>query len=829
MSLTVTGYEPVVAGDPSGWALGAATTSTVKNATVTNPDDSSALVDLVTTTRYDSEGREIERRLPASNGTDAGATRTSYYVAGGNPANPCESHPEWAGLLCQTGPVGAPSSGPTLPTRTVTGYSALLSPTVTTEISGGVTRTTTITYLSDGRPETSRTSLTGLAGSTPIAGAKTVYGAQGTPTETRQIAPGAGPITETGNATVTGHDGWGRTTSYSTTEGGAADTTTTEYDAAGRVWRVTTNAQVSTVTYDAATEHRGLPTALTVTRGGGLPDLAFAASYNVAGQLSVQTLPGGISQSTTYDEVGEPDTRSYSGPVTDPSTGTTSSGNWLSWNQDNDVLGRVRHEWTPDGAAFVGPDTATNPVADPGDALGYDRTYSYDQAGRLVHVTDRTAAVTGVDVNDPTTTGEQAPCTTRTYGFDRNSNRVSLGRSTATDGTCPANGSTIARHSLDTADRVVSGPDGVGAYVYDLLGRATTVPAGDTPNGVGDLTVGYFDSDLVASLSHNGSTTSFTLDAAGRRRTATTTGVGAHTLVRHYTDGSDNPGWQDDTVDGVTTTTRFVESLGGDLGLTVTATGEASVPLATLHGDVITSVTVPSTGATTGINGWSDYDEYGNPRDPAAARAVAGSAGYGWIGGKQRATSDTGLLLMGVRLYNPMTGRFLQTDPIVGGNANAYDYCSADPINCFDLDGRFGWKKWLKRAATVASVAAFATCVVATAGVCFAAGIAATAVAVTSRGANTNWHSSGSRNAFFRGAAFDVGLNFLGGSGMRAGVSRSEHWMMGGGRAGWRKGRSLAEGASRIGGRRGRDGARFVYRYRMARTWAGTGGFGLID
>ena len=43
---------------------------------------------------------------------------------------------------------------------------------------------------------------------------------------------------------------------------------------------------------------------------------------------------------------------------------------------------------------------------------------------------------------------------------------------------------------------------------------------------------------------------------------------------------------------------------------------------------------------------------------------------------------------MGVRLYNPTLGRFLTTDPVVGGNANPYDYCTGDPINCTDLDGR---------------------------------------------------------------------------------------------------------------------------------------------
>ncbi|MCW2599499.1 MAG: sugar-binding protein [Frankiales bacterium] len=58
--------------------------------------------------------------------------------------------------------------------------------------------------------------------------------------------------------------------------------------------------------------------------------------------------------------------------------------------------------------------------------------------------------------------------------------------------------------------------------------------------------------------------------------------------------------------------------------------------------------------------------------------------------GKQRSGDALGgVVLMGVRLYSPVLGRFLQVDPIPGGSANAYDYINADPINNFDLDGRW--------------------------------------------------------------------------------------------------------------------------------------------
>ena len=43
---------------------------------------------------------------------------------------------------------------------------------------------------------------------------------------------------------------------------------------------------------------------------------------------------------------------------------------------------------------------------------------------------------------------------------------------------------------------------------------------------------------------------------------------------------------------------------------------------------------------------------------------------------------------MGDRGYSPAIGRFLEVDPVDGGNANAYLY-PVDPINMFDLDGQF--------------------------------------------------------------------------------------------------------------------------------------------
>lgn len=184
---------------------------------------------------------------------------------------------------------------------------------------------------------------------------------------------------------------------------------------------------------------------------------------------------------------------------------------------------------------------------------------------------------------------------------------------------------------------------------------------------------------------------------AGRRLTRRATGtdraVGSSTIVRHYSDGTDNPAWTATTPDGGTPAiTRFAESLAGDLGAQLDQDGAVHVSLATLHGDVATTITIPAdqteNTAAVAINGWSDYTEYGTPRDPTATRTIAGPAGYGWLGAKQRSTTPAtaGLTLMGDRYYKPTRGAFTSPDPEPGGNPTAYTY-PLDPINGYDLDG----------------------------------------------------------------------------------------------------------------------------------------------
>ncbi|MCW2783466.1 MAG: hypothetical protein JWR35_3917 [Marmoricola sp.] len=705
-SVKTTGYDNAVAGDTTnlGWTMGLVATNT----TIMTGSAGSSTAPIISQTRYDASGRVISTSQAASSGSDDGTRLTYYYTAGTHPTvSACGNQPAWAGEVCQTTFAG---SSPTLVTTTTASYDDQLNPLSTVENSGSVTRTTTNTYRADGKSTGVSIVTSGLTGSTAVGATTLGYDpATGLPTTTTTAAAGGNP----GGTITTGYDSWGRQVTYTPATG---ETTTTNYDANGNVSSVVDPQGTTTYTYngtDAAgnSEHRGLVTGISISRPS-TSDVSITGAYDASGQLVLQKLPGGVIQRTTYDAGGQPTALSYSGQVNvvDPSTGavtgTTQDSPWLGWSQDNDAQGRVRRDWTPVGAAFTGA------TASGASATGYARDYIYDRANRLVQVKDQTVPVVsagGGVTNPDDTAGLQAmtTCQFRNYTFDPNGNRTSLTTTTAAvTQPCPTPGGTGAvtkTWSYDNGDRVTTAPGG-GSYAYDAFGRATTVPQADTPQSAaggspGVITLGYYDTDAAQSINQSGATTVFGLDPAGRRSTSTTTpsSGSATTIARHYTDSTDNPGWTSTTTGtGSPSIERFAEGLDGNLGLTITGTTVA-MAVVDLHGDQVSQITLPTSGNATGIDDWSQTDEYGNSLDPTTigktptnGSGVSGGLGYGWLGGKQRATDTTGLVLMGARLYNATNGQFTSSDPVYRGNTTAYAY-PQDPINGSDVTGQMCW------------------------------------------------------------------------------------------------------------------------------------------
>jgi RHS repeat-associated protein len=235
---------------------------------------------------------------------------------------------------------------------------------------------------------------------------------------------------------------------------------------------------------------------------------------------------------------------------------------------------------------------------------------------------------------------------------------------------CTSTGATTTSYSYDSADRLTT-----SGTVYDAFGRTTTQASG--------ATIGYYTNDLVRQQTASTNRQTWTLDATGRLAAWTTesnaTGTWTQTgsKTNHYGGDGDSPDWTQETS---STLTRNVQGNSGDLDATTSATGGTVLQLTDIHGDTTVQLPLDTSVAPTA----QSYDEYGNPEDSTPATR------YGWLGGKQRSSETvTGAILMGVRLYDPTTGRFLSVDPVPGGSSNAYDYCNGDPVDHFDLDGRW--------------------------------------------------------------------------------------------------------------------------------------------
>jgi RHS repeat-associated protein len=84
-----------------------------------------------------------------------------------------------------------------------------------------------------------------------------------------------------------------------------------------------------------------------------------------------------------------------------------------------------------------------------------------------------------------------------------------------------------------------------------------------------------------------------------------------------------------------------------------------------------------------GLSAARQYDAFGNLL--SSSGSWQGPFGYAGAFGYQE--DATGLMLLGHRLYDPSTGRFLTRDPIQDGR-NWYVYCGNDPVTYVDPDGK---------------------------------------------------------------------------------------------------------------------------------------------
>jgi RHS repeat-associated protein len=455
--------------------------------------------------------------------------------------------------------------------------------------------------------------------------------------------------TGTARPTVTfGYDSAsGQLVTSSTTEGSTTRTLTSVIDKWGKLSEYTdADGVTSKYTYDvdgrvATTDDgKGTSTSTYGSLSTTITDsaLAYVVEYDVEGNVRAQRFGNGIVEKYTYDATGQ-----LTGVEYFDETNCSTNCTWYS----DSIVPSITEKWVTQSSTLSA------------------QAYKYDAAGRLTQVQDT-----------PTGLG----CTTRLYAYDADANRSSeTVRAPGTGGVCASEGGTTVSHTYDPADRVKD----TGA-AYDSFGDTTSLPAGDAGGTV--LTGSYYVNGRTASQTQNGQTNGFYLDPSGRTREMVATGTKALTSVLHYGGSEDSPSW---TAEGPTGWTRDVEDATGVIVATQT-NGEAPImQITNLHGDVVATASLSE--SATGLSSSNDTTEYGVPRTGSPPK-------YSWLGGDQRATTlASGVVAMGARSYVPQIGRFLQTDPIPGGSANAYAYGSADPVNNSDPSGESapGFAHWV--------------------------------------------------------------------------------------------------------------------------------------
>lgn len=680
--VTKTGFNPL---EPGGTALGATSGWVHKGATSVTVDAGQPTA-LTSTIIYDAKGRAIKSSKPGSNGSDAGTVRTVFWTAGTNPDDAtCGGRPEWAGQPCLTTSGGAVTGhdparmGADLATKRVESYNRYGNPTIVTDSVGTgasqVKRTATTTYDAADRVTSVEITGTGTGAGETIAKTTTTYD------------PVTGDVVKNASVNASGaetaaitkeYDRLGRLVKYTDAAQGWTRTT---YDRYGQPATVTNSTGASTTfTYDRSVEPRGFVTRQEDSVAGDI-----VPTWGPDGQLESQTLPGGVKLTIAYDPARVPVKRTYT---------RASDGEPIAWDSvvENQRGQIVKH---------TGYKTGTS-------------TYTYDRLGRLVRADDVAA---------------DNSCTTRAYGFDTHTNRTSLTTATAAAGQdCPgagvatAAGATTVTSTYDSADRLVSTSGAGGSlWAYDAFGRITAMPGTDTTGETVTATSSYYLNDLVASQEVPGvERTTWGLDPVMRHATQDDetwlNGEWANDVekVFHFDGDSDEPAWVVEDKTNQAEITRYVEGMDGALAVQTSASGDRVLQLVDLHGDVTATLPIPD-GA--GEASWTqvrvqDFDEFGAPKPMTSGQTGQAPPGaenrYGWLGGAQRnADTPTGTILMGVRVYHPATGRFLQTDPVAGGSANTYDYCNADPVNCTDLGGTWTWKGVVKAIAVVGEVASW--------------------------------------------------------------------------------------------------------------------------
>jgi RHS repeat-associated protein len=411
------------------------------------------------------------------------------------------------------------------------------------------------------------------------------------------------------------------------------------YDDAGRVTAMVDGTGTTTWVYDAAGQISSL----------AQPQGTLTYTYNLAGQRTAQS---GASQSQSWTF------NSSTGRLTSTSNGfgedTTFTYDSLGRLATKTFEGNNYEVYTYDSRGRLTNIKHRRPNTD----ILREYTYTYDDSGKVLTYRVGTLTTTYAYDGAGQLTSESRTGYSATYSYDANGNRLTR-----------TVGGTTENYAYDDGDKlqdVKVGGTAIKTFGYDAAGRTTSVTT-----SAGTTTIGYDFESRATSISGPGISQSNTYNGLDTRVSSTTNSV-SNTFLR----------------DGAYVTDPVVKDSNATYtpGLYERRAGSTRQLHHNLKNVELQTTLTPAVSAS------RTYDAFGNVLSSTGTHR--GPFGNG--GGFGYQEDATGLKLLGHRLYDSSTGRFLTRDPIKEGR-NWYVYCDNDPVGFGDSEGlirrRIG--KWI--------------------------------------------------------------------------------------------------------------------------------------
>ena len=601
-------------------------------------------------------------------------------------------------------------------------------------------KTTTYTYDLAGR----------RASTTDPLGRKTAttYDRAGRPVTVGEYSPSNTLL----RSTSTGYDATGNVVSQTDANG---HTTTTTFDARSQqrtiTVPVTSSSSITTsIGYDLGgnvtrvTDGRGNPAVTTYNSLGlaesviepsttaypNLADRTWTTSYNASGQPVTVVAPGGVTRTSTYDELGRLTGESGSGVSTasasralgydlvgqlvaadtpggtqsftynDRGLVTASSGPEGTSSFTYDSTGRMTQRVDPAGTSSFTYNARSDLATVTGTVTGGTRTLGYDDAGEITSVAYAGATRTfgydnlGRTTSDTLTGPGSTVLRSQTYTYDNNDNRLS----TTVSGTGVAGAGTQS-YAYDWADRLTSWTNQSSVtttYGWDAAGNRTskngvtsTYDARNRLTSDGTASYTYTARGTLNTKTQGSTVTTTVFDAFGRLLADNEGGT-----VQNYTyDGLDRLATRNSAPFTYAGTekepaTDYSSSFSRDPDGDLVAVGSTAGNWATLtdtHGDLVAAFTTAGALADS-----RSFDPFGDPVTTGSTAVHVGFQGSWTDPVTKRVDAQA-------RWYTPGTGTFASRDMAnlsISGTAasNRYTYAAANPLAYNDPTGFAGTK-----------------------------------------------------------------------------------------------------------------------------------------